>query len=123
MARLPGKLLKAAAQTRASPNLAAIILLIALSSDSPAERKMSKSQRTKKACGFSLGLAKMKTRHFAASGCKAPEIFVFSFLMPLQKLQTALFFKSNEGFDVICWRLRCSARASSNHLYWNVPVA
>lgn len=45
MARLPGKLLKAAAQTRASPNLAAIILLIALSSDSPAERKMSKSQR------------------------------------------------------------------------------
>lgn len=84
MARLPGKLLKAAAQTRASPNLAAIILLIALSSDSPAERKMSKSQRKrhkkkKKACGFGSGVAKMKTRHFAASGCKAPEIFVFLF--------------------------------------------
>lgn len=75
----------------------------------------------KKACGFSSGFAKMKTRHFAASGCKAPKnVFFFS-----DALAEAadIFFKSNEGFDVLCWRLRCSARASSNHLYCNVPVA
>lgn len=90
---------------------------------SKSQRKRRKKKEKKKACGFSSVFAKMKTRHFAASGCKAPEIFFFfSDAMPLQKLQAAVFFKSNEGFDVICWSLWCSARASSNHLYCNVPV-
>lgn len=90
---------------------------------SKSQRKRREKKKKKKACGFSSVFAKMKTRHFAASGCKAPEMFFFfSDAMPLQKLQAAVFFKLNEGFDVICWSLRCSARASSNHLCCNVPV-
>lgn len=70
--------------------------------------------KKKKACGFSSGFAKMKTRHFAAPGCRAPEIF-FSLLFEDDALAEAAesrLFQSNKGLAV----------TQRNHLSSDAPA-